>query len=366
MKQQLRKIEPRWERTLRSRETLAEDLGFMGESVGPRTGPNKRTKGEKEDYVLRRLLVAWTASGWLQFPVQIRAQKDAAGTPDFVVSLKSGDTLGVEITEAGEERYQEWLTRAEPSMRSGNVVHVPFDPSTEGTANEFIRRIAAKVDKFDKGAYRQSGGCHLIVYDNTAWGGFLVKRELIDRIRQRNDLSGRFSQIHLVANALVWLDIFGSAKEVDVSQSHEIDFPRWAAAQAAKLRSGNTRDLDRENIAEELEDLGRSERHAVASHLRNLLLHLLKHEFQPKKRTSSWIGSIDNAREELEQRLTESPSLRGELAQTVERQYGSARKRAARQTKMPLDAFPETCPYSLEQLFDDEFLPGSSERRSHD
>jgi hypothetical protein len=351
-------IEPRWQRTLRGRETLANDLGLMGTSIGPRTGPNKRTKGDKEDYVLRRLLVAWTISEGLRFPIEIYADKDSPGRPDFVLTFANGDSLGVEITEAGEERYQEWLTRAEPSMQTGNVVHVPFEPSTEDTAHELIRAIAKKVERHDAGAYREPTVCHLVVYDNTSWGGFLDKRELIDRIRKQNDLTGRFGQIHLMSGLFVWLDVFGSATQVDVSQTYEIDVPSWAATQAAKLRNGDTTNLDRENIAEELDDLGKSERHAVASHVRNLLLHLLKYEFQPKKRSSSWKLSIDNARAELEELLTESPSLKGDLAQTAAKQYRRARRQVAEQTKLAIETFPEDCPYLLEQLFDDHFLPG--------
>ena len=65
MKRQTRSDEPRWQRTLFEPDTLADDLGIIGASVGPRTGPHKRTKGEKEDYVLRRLLAAWKISGRL-------------------------------------------------------------------------------------------------------------------------------------------------------------------------------------------------------------------------------------------------------------------------------------------------------------
>jgi hypothetical protein len=360
MKRQTRSDEPRWQRTLYRPDTLADDLGIIGASVGPRTGPHKRTKGEKEDYVLRRLLAAWKISGRLKFPVDIQAEQSVPLEPDFVLMLANGDSLGVEITEAGEERYQQWLTHAEPEIRSGKVVHIPFEADTRRTASEISRAIAAKVKKFDAGSYRQSP-CHLVVYDNTSWGGFLNKSELVDLVRHHNGLVGRFVEVHLVFNQRVFLDVFGRAELLDVSESYEIDVPRWASAQARRLRESADGwvGLDRHNIAGELDDLGKSERRALASQVRNLLIHLLKYEFKPTKRSASWRLSIDNARAELDEILSESPSLGADLALTIERQYRRARAGVAVQTKLAVATFPETCPYSRKQLLDEAYLPGA-------
>jgi hypothetical protein len=346
---------------LHGETTLADDLGTIGESVGPRTGPNRRSAGEKEDYVLRRLLAAWKISGRLRFPVDVRAERTRKGEPDFVLRWSEGRTLGVEITEAGDEDYQRWLTRTEDMTAPGSAVELPFEPSMRGTISELAKAIAGKIAKFDSGAYQRIP-CHLVVYDNTAWGALLDRRELVAGIRARNDLGGRFEQIHLVSGAQVWLDVFGEPRLVDLRRSYEIDVPNWAADQAQKLRSGPIAGLDTDNIAGELEDLGKSERRAFAAHLRTLLVHLLKYQFQPRKRSASWLASIGNARAEIEEILTESPSLRSEW-QNLQRHYARARGQAARETALPLETFPDSCPYAPEQLVDDGYLPGERQAR---
>ena len=356
MRRQTRANEPRWQRTLRSADTIADDLGLIGASVGPRTGPNRRTNGEKEDYILRRLLAEWKSRGRLQFPVDIRAERDGPGEPDFLLCLRDGKSLGIEITEAGEQEHQRWLTRAEPAMRAGNVVHVPFEADTQRTADEIIRAISRKVGKYAAGSYGRVP-CHLVVYDTAAGGGFLDKRELIDAAVARHELFGGFAKVHLISGLRVWLDISGSVEVVDVSDSYEIDVPRWASVQAEQLRRGSLNSLDREHIAGELEDLGKSERRALASHVRNLLLHFLKYEFQPKRRSASWRLSIEDARADVEEILSESPSLRADLGPAIEKQYRHARSQAATQTRLALGSFPEECPYSSEQLLDAEYLP---------
>lgn len=351
--------DPRWLRTLNAPETLADDLGALGAWVGPRTGPDKRTHGQKEDYVLRRLLVAWKLTGHLRFSIEIRATTDEEGEPDFLLCWPDGQTLGVEVTEAGEEDYQAWLTRTEREREAGKgAASVPFEPSTQKTADNIRERIEEKVAKFDSGSYRSLSACDLVLYDNTAWGGFLDKRELLKAIGRPNHLLGRFRQIHFVTGGFVLLDLFGpDFQEVNVRNSYEIDYAGWIFDQVEHLRRGETEELDLLHIAEELEDLGKSERRALGSHLRSLLLHLLKWEFQPKKRGESWILSIDNARSEIHEILTEMPSLRRYLEDIVETEYRRARRSAAREAGLTVQDFPEGCPYDLEGLVDPEFLP---------
>ena len=84
----------------------------------------------------------------------------------------------------------------------------------------------------------------------------------------------------------------------------------WALANAALLREGRVAEVDIAHIVEELEDLGKSERRALASHLRVLLAHLLKWQFQPGLRGPSWRLSIDNTRRDIQLILDDSPSLR--------------------------------------------------------
>jgi hypothetical protein len=83
---------------------------------------------------------------------------------------------------------------------------------------------------------------------------------------------------------------------------------------------------------------------------------LLKSAYQ-RQRRMSWLRSIDNARDEIEQRLRRSPSLRSKLPQFLAWAYPKARRSAARETRLPRDTFPDTCPWTLEQLLNEDFLP---------
>jgi hypothetical protein len=137
----------------------------------------------------------------------------------------------------------------------------------------------------------------------------------------------------------------------------ETDYHAWLVEQAAHLRAHRFDELDFEAIAEELEDMGRSERRAVESHMKNLLLHLLKWSKQTKRRSRSWRDSIDTARDAILDLLNDSPSLRAQLAEFIERQYPRARRSAANQTGLVELDFPPLCPFLLDQVLDREFFP---------
>lgn len=347
----------RWAREIHSAASLADDLGVLGSWVGPRTGPFQRTKGQKEDYVLRRLLVAWKQLGELQWPFQVLAHEDDQGVPDFLLTWPDGATRGIEVTEAGEEVYQRWLTESEAQIQ-GKALDVPLEASTQRTVEEIKKAIRRKIRKYDAGAYHDPDSCDLVVYDNTAWGGLLDKRDVIGKLGRPNSLLGRFRQVHLVFNQTVILDVFGERLPVDLSNAYEIDYAAWIFEQVERLRRGAKDDLDLEHIAEELEDLGKSERRALRSHLRNLLTHLIKWEHQPERRGASWSMTIDNARLEIDELLTESPSLRGDFEAALTTEYRRARMDASRECDLPAEQFPEQCPYSKAELVDPDFMPG--------
>jgi hypothetical protein len=138
---------------------------------------------------------------------------------------------------------------------------------------------------------------------------------------------------------------------------YDDDLVAWALANARLLRAGRVQDIDVDHLAEELEDLGKSERRALRSHLRNLILHLLKWAYQPGLRGPSWRRSINNARRALDDIIEDSPSLERELTPMLPKTYGQARADAALETGLPETAFPPNCPFGLEQLRDDRFLP---------
>jgi hypothetical protein len=131
---------------------------------------------------------------------------------------------------------------------------------------------------------------------------------------------------------------------------YERDFYAWLTEQAAHLRAKQWEALDLENVVEVIESLGNEQRHAVESHLRALLLHLLKWTYQPERRRRSWRSSINNARAEIEARPRRSPSLQRELPEFLSWAYPKARHAAADEMGLPPSTFPETCPWSLDQL----------------
>jgi hypothetical protein len=143
-----------------------------------------------------------------------------------------------------------------------------------------------------------------------------------------------------------------------MSQSlYERDFYAWAREQAQAVAHKAWERVDVEHLAEELESLGHEQEHAVESHLVNLLLHLLKWCYQPERRGRSWRRSLLVARQQIARRLKRNPSLRHRLPVLLIDAYRDARQRAALETDLPLATFPEGCPWPLERILHEDFLP---------
>jgi len=139
------------------------------------------------------------------------------------------------------------------------------------------------------------------------------------------------------------------------SSTHENDFYAWTQEQAHLLRTGQLHQIDLQNIAEEIEDMGRSERRQLESRLEILIMHLLKWQFQPNLRSRSWQLTIKEQRLRLEKILQKNPSLQPNLTEAIAEVYPLATLSAERETGLSL--FPETCPYSLTEILSTEFLP---------
>ncbi|NEO96038.1 MAG: DUF29 domain-containing protein [Moorea sp. SIO3G5] len=142
-----------------------------------------------------------------------------------------------------------------------------------------------------------------------------------------------------------------------MEKAYTKDFNSWTQQTAQLLREGRWQEIDLENLIEEVEDLGKSERRGITSQLIRLLLHLLKWQYQHQRRSDSWLDSISDARTQIELAIEDSPSLRSYPAQQLEQSYQRARRQAAQQTGMPVSVFPEACPYSLELTLDQDWLP---------
>ena len=138
---------------------------------------------------------------------------------------------------------------------------------------------------------------------------------------------------------------------------YEQDYARWCAEQGALLREGRFGALDRENLAEEIESLGRSDRREIESRLKPLLVHLLKWRFQPQGRSASWRTTIDEQRWRIAKILKESPSLKGYPQEVLAEEYGFARWAAMEETGLPEETFPQTCPFAIDQVLATSFLP---------
>lgn len=138
---------------------------------------------------------------------------------------------------------------------------------------------------------------------------------------------------------------------------YDQDLSAWAAHNANLLRAGKFSELDVDHLIEELDDMGKSERRALESFVQNLLMHLLKWQFQPDKRTTSWRQSIKNSRKSMLKILRDNPSLQPLLAQMVADEYPDALDNAAAETSLSESIFPVSCPFSLDRLQAPEWLP---------
>lgn len=142
--------------------------------------------------------------------------------------------------------------------------------------------------------------------------------------------------------------------------SYDQDYYLWFADQARLLRAGTWQQLDVEHLAEELEDMGKREKRALRSRTVVLLAHLLKYRFQPQHRSSSWNGTIREQRKQLAELLNDSPSLKPRLEDDLQDSYISASLLAAGETGLSETTFPEQCPFSIDQLLDQDFWPEAS------
>ena len=137
----------------------------------------------------------------------------------------------------------------------------------------------------------------------------------------------------------------------------EADYAQWCVEQGALLREGRLADLDRENLAEEIESLGRSDRREIESRLKILLVHLLKYGYQPEGRSGSWKATIREQRVRIEKLVTESPSLKSYPAKALAEEYSFAMPEAAAETGLSEDIFPNKCPFSISEVLDLAFYP---------
>lgn len=139
--------------------------------------------------------------------------------------------------------------------------------------------------------------------------------------------------------------------------NYEQDFYGWTQEQAALLKSGRLNELDIENLIEEVETMGRSEKRALESRLSVLLLHLLKWHYQPSRRGNSWLFTITEQRLKFQKVLAQNPGLKSEMHIILADAYEYAALKATHETGLRPDIFPSECPWTLEQLSDRTYFP---------
>lgn len=150
---------------------------------------------------------------------------------------------------------------------------------------------------------------------------------------------------------------------MDSRIGYDTDYLAWTEEQARLLREASRErintPIDWENVAEEIESMGRSELRAVESALVRVIEHLLKLEYSPAAEPrGNWRRTVREQRDQAIDGLEDSPSLRGKIDLT--KAYRRGRDYAAEgleQDRLPADLMPADCPYSLEQLLDTGWWP---------
>ncbi len=141
-----------------------------------------------------------------------------------------------------------------------------------------------------------------------------------------------------------------------LSEYHQ-DFYQWTLHNAVLIRQRKFSELDIDHLAEELESMGRSDKRELINRFAILLAHLLKWQFQPERRSNSWKYTIEEQRFEVTELLEDSPSLKPELQQKINRAYHKALLMAATETGLSKDKFPQKCPFSFTKALNLDFLP---------
>ena len=139
--------------------------------------------------------------------------------------------------------------------------------------------------------------------------------------------------------------------------SYETDVVAWANEQAGLIRAGRFDLLDLEHIAEEIEDVGKSEQRELANRMAVLLAHLLKWQAQPERQGASWTRTIKEQRKRVLHRLEETPSLSGKLneAKWWSDVWGDAVSQTIAETGV--DTLPEECPWAIAEVLGEGWLP---------
>jgi Domain of unknown function DUF29 len=142
----------------------------------------------------------------------------------------------------------------------------------------------------------------------------------------------------------------------------EADLYSWALRQAELLRAGRLTEIDAEAIAEEIDDVGEEQYDKLESALRVLMLHLLKWDHQPDKRSRSWTASVREQRRRVLRQLRKNPGLRSRLNEALGEAYEDARDEASAETGLRPRVFPERRPFDYADIMERSIVwPGDED-----
>jgi hypothetical protein len=146
-----------------------------------------------------------------------------------------------------------------------------------------------------------------------------------------------------------------STKRPRTAPLYERDLYAWSLEQARLLREGRLDEVDAENVAEQILDVGSNEYDKLESALRVLLMHMLKWDHQPDKRTRSWENTIAEQRLRAEKQLRKNPSLKSRIREAIDDGYAGARLGASSETGFEVEHFPSACPYDWDTILNRPF-----------
>src|SRR4051794_1626851 len=155
-------------------------------------------------------------------------------------------------------------------------------------------------------------------------------------------------------------------RELPAPTLYESDYYSWTLEQAALLREHRIAELNLENVAEEVEDLARRQADELGSRYETLLMHLLKWEFQPERRSHRWEATLGRERDKITDHLVENPGLKPRRQELFAKAYKGGRSGAAADPTPPPPLSPATNPYALDEAMDPEFWPGGRELPARD
>jgi hypothetical protein len=148
--------------------------------------------------------------------------------------------------------------------------------------------------------------------------------------------------------------------KTETKSLYDTDYNLWVLETVKNLEKRDLDSLDWDNLIEEVNSLGRSEKRKLESLLMRLIEHLLKLGYWDSERENNrghWQGEIRNFRKQIKKELKASPSLKRYLQEIFEESYQDSREIVSDKSQLPIHTFPETPIASLEQILDENWLP---------